>query len=136
MLNSTTKLRGKTTIKVNAMAYAHLVELMLDGTHSCQELARATGLHYVTVLDYTRAMHRAGAAHICAWEKDKRGRDLIKVYRIGRGRDAKRQKLSARERSARYREKIRHRELMEKICSAPSAVAQPALLKQDELQAA
>ena len=59
-----TKLRGKTTIKVNAMAYAHLVELMLDGTHSCQELARATGLHYVTVLDYTRAMHRAGAAHI------------------------------------------------------------------------
>lgn len=136
MQNSTTRLRGRTTIKVNAMAYAHMVELMLDGTHSCQELARATGLHYVTVLDYTRAMHRAGAAHICAWEKDKRGRDLIKVYRIGRGRDAKRHKLSARERSARYREKIKNRELMEKLCCAPNVVPPAASLKQDELQAA
>lgn len=136
MLNSMTKLRGKTTIKVNAMAYAHLVELMLDGTHSCRELADITGLHYVTVLDYTRAMHRAGAAHICAWEKDKRGRDLIKVYRIGRGRDAKRQRLTAQQRSAKYRAKMKQQRLMEKICSAPSAVAQPALLKQDELQAA
>lgn len=136
MQNSTTRLRGKTTIKVNAMAYAHLVELMLDGTHSCRELAEITGLHYVTVLDYTRALHRAGAAHICAWEKDKRGRDLIKVYRIGRGRDAKRQRLTAQQRSARYREKIKHQRLMEKLCSAPSVVPQAASLKQDELQAA
>jgi len=134
--NSTIKLRGKTTIKVNALAYAHLVELMLDGTMTCQELARSTGLHYVTVLDYTRAMHNAGACHICAWEKDKHGRDLMKIYRIGRGRDAKRQKLTAKERSARYRAKMKHRKLLETICSAPSVVPQAASLKPEELQAA
>lgn len=133
MQNSTTKRRGKTTIKVNAMAYAHMVELMLDGTHSCQELARATGLHYVTVLDYARAMHNAGACHITAWEKDRRGRDLIKVYKIGRGRDAKRQRLTTQERTARYREKIKQRKLMEKLCSVQSAPILAAQSQPEEL---
>jgi hypothetical protein len=58
--------KGKRQIKVNAMAYAHMVKLMLDGTYTCKELADETGLHYVTVLQYAREMHKVGAAHISA----------------------------------------------------------------------
>lgn len=94
-------------IKINAYSFAQMVKLMLDGTYSCQELADLTGLHYVTVLGYTRAMYRAGAAHISSWEKDCRGRDVIKVYKIGAGVDAKRQKKTKAERSAAYRRKKR-----------------------------
>lgn len=94
-------------VKVGAVLYARMVEMMLHGTFSCQEMAEETGLHYVTVLEYTRELHRAGAAHIAHWDKDNRGRDVIKIYKIGKGKDAKREKLSQAERQARQRIKMR-----------------------------
>ena len=99
-------------VKVSHITNARLVEAMLDGTMSCQELADHTGLHYVTVLQYTRAMYRAKACHIHAWEKDSRGRDVIKIYKIGRGKDAKRHKLTAAERQAHQRAKKATQELI------------------------
>ena len=84
--------KNRRIIKINAITQAHLIKLLLEGTYTCQELADETGLHYVTVLHYTRELHRAGAAHIASWEKDLRGRDLVKIYKLGVGRDAKRQK--------------------------------------------
>jgi hypothetical protein len=92
-------------LKINQYTQARLIEAMLDGVYSCKELAEMTGLHYVTVLTYTRELHRAKAAHICAWEKDARGRDVIKIYKIGRGRDAKREKMTSAQRQARSRAK-------------------------------
>lgn len=94
-------------IKMGAVLYARMVEMMLHGTFSCQEMAEETGLHYVTVLQYTRELHRAGACHIHCWDKDNRGRDVIKIYKIGKSKDAKREKMSKAERSARYKRKMR-----------------------------
>ncbi len=96
-------------VKINALTQARLIRLLLDGAYTCSELAEETGLHYVTVLEYTRELHRAGAAHICMYEKDSRGRDALKVYKLGVGRDAKRSKLTQVERSARRRDAIRKR---------------------------
>lgn len=95
--------KGKRIIKINALTQAKLIEAMLDGVYNCHELSEITGLHYVTVLQYTRELHRAKAAHICQWDKDSKGRDVIKIYRIGRGKDAKREKLTAVQRQARHR---------------------------------
>jgi predicted ArsR family transcriptional regulator len=92
-------------VKLGALTNANLMKLLLDGTYSCIELSEETGLHYVTVLEYTRAMHRVGAVHINSWEKDTRGRDVIKVYKLGTAKDAKREKLTSVERTARYRAK-------------------------------
>jgi len=93
----------KRCIKINAITQADLIAHMIEGIHSCQGLADLTGLHYVTVLQYTRELHRTGAAHIASWEKDVRGRDSVKVYKLGKGKDAKREKLSSIERQARVR---------------------------------
>lgn len=98
-------------VKVNAWAFAQLVRYMLEGTYNCRELAELTGLHYVTVLQYTREMYRAGACHICMWEQDKRGLDMVKVYKLGDGKDAKRRRLTPGERQARYRAKKKALEL-------------------------
>ncbi len=103
--------KGRRIKKINAFTQAHLIKMLLDGAYNCQELAEETGLHYVTVLEYLRELRRAGAAHINAWEKDSRGRDVIKVYKLGAGKDAKREKLTGAERQARTREKRKAQEL-------------------------
>lgn len=107
----------KPMCKMNAIAQALLIKLMWEGIYTCEQLAEETGLHYVTVLEYTRALHRFGAAHIASWEKDGRGRDLIKVYKLGPGKDAKRQRMTPAERSARHRSKQRHLELARRFAA-------------------
>lgn len=97
--------KGRRMIKINCITQAKLIEALLDGVYTCAELAEITGLHYVTVLQYTRELHRAKAAHICGWEKDSLGRDALKIYRLGRGKDAKREKLTAAQRQQRTRDK-------------------------------
>lgn len=92
-------------IKMGAISYAKMIRLLMDGTMTCAEIAEETGLHLLTVYQYTRELHREGVIHIALWEKDSRGRDAIKVYRFGEGKDAKRYAMTQRERAARYREK-------------------------------
>ena len=103
--------KGKKIIKINALTQAQLIKFLWDGEYSCAELAEMTGLHYVTVLQYTRELHAAGAAHICTWEKDTRGRDIVKIYKLGPGKDAKREKKPGAVRSAAYRAKKQMREI-------------------------
>lgn len=124
----------KRMIKINAITQAHLIKLLLDGTRTCVELAEETGLHYVTVLQYTRELHRAGAAHIAAWEADHRGRDLSKIYKLGVGKDRKRHKFTQAERQVAYRAKKKQMKIMELLkCSAPHAEPTPAPLKPEPL---
>lgn len=106
-------------VKINAFSQAQLIKLLLEGTHTCAELAELTGLHYVTVLQYTRELHRAGAAHIHRWEKDSRGRDIRRVYQLGVGRDAKRQRMTSAQKAARYRRKRQHLEMIQMTAGTP-----------------
>ena len=103
--------KNKTLVKMSAITQAHLIKLLFDGDRTCQELADETGLHYVTVLQYTRELYKVGAAHICRWEKDARDRDNLKIYKLGKGRDAKREKLTAAQRQ----ERVRKRKQMAKL---------------------
>ena len=59
----------------------------------------------MTVLDYCRQLHKHKVIHIAAWEKDSRGRDIKKVYKLGKGRDAKREAMTHAERQKRCRER-------------------------------
>ena len=124
--------KGRRQIKINAIMQAQLIKLLLEGTYTCQELADMTGLHYVTVLQYTRELHRAGAAHISGWEKDPRGRDLAKIYKLGEGRDKPRQRKTQQKRQRAYRIKKRQLSLINKLCSAPPAEPTPAPLKHEQ----
>lgn len=113
----------RTVRKINAITQAQLIKHLLEGIYTCDELAEHTGLHVVTVYQYTRELHRVGAAHISSWEKDARGRDIIKVYKLGPGRDAKREKLTAAERQQRRRDKQKHLNLLQRTAAWTSAPA-------------
>jgi predicted ArsR family transcriptional regulator len=125
--------KGKRQIKINAIMQAQLIKLLLEGTYTCAELAKMTGLHYVTVCQYTRELHRAGAAHITAWEKDARGRDLSKIYKLGGGNDKRRQKKTQAERQIAYRAKKKQIKFMELLssCNAQNAGQKPTPLKHE-----
>ena len=111
---------GRRIIKINAITQAHLIKLLLDGDRTCQELAEETGLHYVTVLQYTRELHRAGAVHIHHYEQDVRGRHTLKVYKIGKAKDAKQIRLTPAERQSRVRSRKRMASLLGLTCSPPA----------------
>ena len=103
-------------VKVGALTYAQLIKYMLEGEHACYELAELTGLHYVTVLEYTRELHRAGAAHIASWGCDTRGRFTLKIYKLGPGKDATRvPRVPSVERSAAYRAKTRQLDITRRL---------------------
>lgn len=93
-------------IKMNAISFGKLVAAMLDGTMTKKELAEATGLHYLTVCQYTRELHLQGAAHIVMWEKDSRNRDCMPIFKIGEGKDKKRHRDTPADRTRKYREKM------------------------------
>ncbi|MFM1990267.1 MAG: hypothetical protein RJA99_3224 [Pseudomonadota bacterium] len=112
--------KGRRIFKINAFTQAKLVKLMLEGTYTCAELAEQTGLHYVTVLGYCRAFHREGAAHISMYEKDSRGRDSLKVYKIGPGKDAKRSKLTPAQRQERVRKRKQMAAMLGLTAGSPS----------------
>lgn len=109
--------KNKKIIKINAICQAQLIKLLLDGVYTCYELADQTGLHYVTVLQYTRELYLAGAVHICAWEKDTLGRESVKVYKIGEGKDAKRKKLTPAQRQANHRKRKFNLDMMQRMAA-------------------
>jgi hypothetical protein len=109
--------KGKRFVKINAFTQGVLIHHMLEGVYTCVELAELTGLHYVTVLQYTRELHRAKAAYICAWDKDPLGRDVIKIYKIGIGKDAKREKMTPAERQAKHRSKKKNLEMIRRMAA-------------------
>lgn len=102
-------------VKMGAISYGAMCRLMCEGVYSCAEIAEMTGLHYVTVLQYTREIHKAGAAHIASWETDSRGRDCVRIYKLGEGADAKRKtprgkaKVNATARAKRSQIELLHR---------------------------
>jgi hypothetical protein len=70
--------KGKRMIKMGAICYAQMIKLLSEGTYNCREIAGLTGLHYVTVLQYTRELYLADAVHIHMWDKDEKYTNLVK----------------------------------------------------------
>jgi hypothetical protein len=105
-------------VKMGAVSYGAMCKLMCEGVYSCAEMAEMTGLHYVTVLQYTREIHKAGAAHIASWETDSRGRDCVRIYKLGEGVDAKRKKPRSKAVvSANWRAKRQQVELIQRMAA-------------------
>lgn len=99
-------------VRVSAMTLARFVRMLLDGPQTAREIAAETGLHPVTVARYLREMRRVHAVGICAWEKDSRGRDAIRVYELGRTkRDAPRTRKTEAQVRADYKARLREKRL-------------------------
>lgn len=106
-------------IRVNALAQAHLVRLLLEGGVTCHDLAEEAGLHYVTVLQYVRALRKVGVVHVTGWLPDSLGRHTTMVLRLGKGKDAPRVRMTKSEKMQRYYKRQRDAKLLGLTRSEP-----------------
>lgn len=107
---------AKRAKKMNAFTYAVLIRLMMDGTRTCRELAEETGLHILTVYDYTYHLHKSGAAFIVTWDGE--GRHQTRIYMIGRGKDAPRPSKSRKQIADDYRSRKAAKDLLHRMAGA------------------
>ena len=104
---------AKRAKKMNAFTYAVLIRLLMDGTRTCRELAEETGLHILTVYDYTYHLHKSGAAFIVTWDGE--GRHQTRIYMIGRGKDAPRPSKSRKQIADDYRSRKAAKDLLHRM---------------------
>ena len=95
------------------MCFSIMVKLLYDGTRTCAELAEETGLHVLTVYDWTREMHRQGIIHICMWEGE--GRNSVRIFKMGPGRDAPRPVKERSRIHAEYRARQKAAQLLQRM---------------------
>lgn len=107
--------KGIKQAKINALSFAKLTALMLDGGMTRQEMAEETGLHYVTVLRYCRALRKEGILRIDGWRLDARGRMNIRTYKLGTGPDAKQPIKSVSEIAKDYRARKKMKEMIQRM---------------------
>lgn len=91
--------------KVNQDTYARLFKHLLASPITAHELVEETGVHIVTAQSLMRCLKKHKVVHIFGWEKDTMGRDATPIYKLGRGKDRPRERLSAAERQRRYKAK-------------------------------
>ena len=123
--------------KMSPEKYAALMKALTEGEYNCRELAEMTDLHYITVLDYCRALHAAKVIYICKWEKDTLGRDSIMVYKLATTHceDMPRGKVSRAEQQRRYRKRkvLRNRVQLEERLEESSATLRQRLGREPTL---
>jgi hypothetical protein len=102
-------------VRLGALSMAKVTRALLEGPCSVSELQAASGLSIGTLHAYMRALRKEGVLHICGWEKDATGRDNLRVFKLGAGKDRPRAKKSkaqiARECRARKQEASIYRSL-------------------------
>lgn len=106
--------------KVNAMSFSIMCKLLMDGTRTCHELSEDTGLHVLTIYDWTREMHRQGVIHICMWEGE--GRSSTRIFKFGPGKDAPRPIKPRSAIHAEYRARIKAQQLLHRMAGTTETV--------------
>lgn len=89
--------------RLSHITLAKFIKQLLEGPATARELVEVSGLHLVTVYEFMRAMRKYEVAHISAWDSDAMGRDMIAVFSLGPGRDAKRRRMTRAQISKKYR---------------------------------
>lgn len=112
--------KNRAMCKVNAMSQAQLIKALVPGDLTIQELAEVSGLHYQTVRGYLLELWKVGAIHIARWDQDGRGRHIIRVYKLGPGKDAPRIYVGSSVRTKHYRERKRQAKLLGLIGQKPT----------------
>ena len=91
--------------KLNQNMYAQIFVMLTREPCTTHDLVEETGIHLVTAQRLMRCFKRYKLVHVCAWEKDAKGRDCTQVYKFGNGKDKPRARMTTAERTERYRSK-------------------------------
>ena len=85
--------------------YARIFKMLISEPCTTHDLVAETGIHLVTAQKLMRCFKKHKIVHVSAWEKDGKGRDCTQVYAFGEGKNKPRHRMTAAERTERYRNK-------------------------------
>lgn len=87
----------------------HCVDVLLraleENDMTYKEMAAISGFSVFGLVRIIKRLKQEGLVHVCGYNKDAMGRDTIKIYRYGKGKDAKRSKLPGAEKQRMYVER-------------------------------
>ena len=86
-MRETTKPAKKRQVRLGYLVYAMVLEEMLSGPVTARAIADHTGLGHRYVCRMLKAMHQRKVVHLSGWDKDVIGRNGVRVYSLGPGRD-------------------------------------------------
>lgn len=97
--------------QIKTRALVSMIKELYDGATKA-ELERASGLHHNTIYRWMRTMRAQRIVYVQGWERDSRGCNMIPVYKLGDGFDAKRPpRIPSLERTRAYRRRKKLRQI-------------------------
>lgn len=95
-----------------ARNYARLIDALLTTGGTTEELAEITGFHIATIYRYVKALReletherKVNKCRIISWSPDARGYLTRPVYKLERGRDVTRPRMTEAQKSKAYRQR-------------------------------
>ena len=128
----------KKPVRLGALSMAKVISALLEGPCSVPELVGLSGLSANTVHEYMRALRKEGVVHIGAWEKDATGRESLRIFKFGPGKDVPRGKKTKAQiaKECRQRKKAAQRVDQSAVCDGqdasffwPTGAEAPPILK-------
>lgn len=95
--------REKKKPRLNGILFAMLLEELIAGPSTWQELSEHTGLSRNTILNTLQALRKRKLVYVAAWEKDPRGAATMRAYAFGDKPDMKRPRRTPAETKREYR---------------------------------
>ena len=97
--------------QIKTRALIAMIKELYEGATKA-ELEQASGLHHNTIYRWTRMMRAQRIVYVQGWERDSRGCNMIPVYKLGDGFDAKRPPhMTQLERTQAYRRRKKIRQI-------------------------
>ena len=99
----------KAPTKINALA--SMIKELHEGATTV-ELENVSGLHVHTIWRWIRVLRAQKIVYVQGWERDARGCNIVRVYKLGDGRDAKRPKpMTSSQKNIAYRRRKKLRQI-------------------------
>lgn len=100
---------------LNAITYAGMMRMLMDGEYMRNEIAIKTGLHAHTVCRYVEWLHKKKVVYICDWRQNPVNNNWIPVYTLNTDGEADVPKPKDKPRAQvykEYRERKKQRAIM------------------------
>jgi hypothetical protein len=81
-------------VKLGALSFSKVLRALTDGPCTAHELREASGLSVPSLHGLMLALRKESLVHISDWETDATGRESLRVYKLGPGKDKARRKKS------------------------------------------
>lgn len=119
-------------VRLGPLSVAKVMKTLLDGPSTVAELQDASGLSVSTLYEYLRALRKEGVVHVAGWEKDATGRESVRVFKLGPGKDVPRQRKS----KAQIARECRQRKSVAKMLQLIAAPMSPSFPREQRVAAA